>query len=151
MAYHPTLPKVYFSNEQGVGLSVYDRLPDGQLKFCQNLEVVPEGQSKVGLSASDLVITSDAQYLYAGLRGAKQNFDHISRYRILKNGNVEFLGLTKADEIPWGLEISPCGNYLLVSASKAGTLRAYSIGKEGSLTEAGTLDWSTGITDLIAR
>ena len=151
IAYHPTLPKVYFSNEQGVGLSVYDRLPNGQLKFNKTIEVVPEGRSKTGLSASDLVISPDAKYLFGGLRGAKQNFDHISRYKILPNGDAHFIGLTKADEIPWGLEISPCGNYLLVTASKAGTLTAYRIEGDGNLTEAGKTEWHTGINDLIAR
>ena len=151
MAYHPTHPKVYFSNEQGVGLSVYDRKPDGQLKFSQNVEVLPQGMSTDGLSASDLVITPDGKFLFGGLRGAKQNFDHINRYQVLENGAVKFLGLTKADEVPWGLALSPCGTYLLVSATKGATLRAYQIAEDGDLAEAGKLDWDPGISDLEAR
>ena len=37
MAYHPKLPMVYFSNEQGIGLSTYRRDKDGQLKVEQDI------------------------------------------------------------------------------------------------------------------
>ena len=117
MAYHPTLPMVYFSNEQGVGLSTYHREPNGQLKIEQDISILPPGISKIGLSASDLLITPNGKFLFAGLRGHSQNFDHISRYRILENGMAEFLGLTKADKTPWGLTLSPDGKFLLVTAT----------------------------------
>ena len=52
MAYHPKLPMVYFTNEQGIGLSTYRRQVNGQLKIEQDLNVLPQGMSKTGLSAS---------------------------------------------------------------------------------------------------
>ena len=57
MAYHPTLPMVYFSNEQGIGISSYRREANGQLKVEQDISILPPGMSKIGLSASDLLIT----------------------------------------------------------------------------------------------
>ena len=151
MAYHPTLPMVYFSNEQGVGLSVYHRQANGQLKVKQDINILPQGMSKIGLSASDLLITPDGKFLFAGLRGHKQNFDHISRYRVLEDGRAEFLGLTKAGKIPWGLTLSPDGKYLMVSATLGSSLNAYLILPGGNLQEVDSLVWDTGISDLITR
>lgn len=151
MAYHPTLPMVYFSNEQGVGLSVYHRQANGQLKIKQDINILPQGMSKIGLSASDLLITPDGKFLFAGLRGHKQNFDHISRYRVLEDGRAQFLGLTKAEKTPWGLTLSPDGKYLMVSATLGSSLNAYRILPGGNLQEVDSLAWDTGISDLITR
>ncbi|MBJ7391877.1 MAG: beta-propeller fold lactonase family protein, partial [Chthoniobacterales bacterium] len=42
LVYHPTLPVVYFTNEQGIGLSSYDRRPDGQLVLKQDIPILPD-------------------------------------------------------------------------------------------------------------
>lgn len=151
MAYHPTLPMVYFSNEQGVGLSSYRREANGQLKVEQDLNILPPGMSKIGLSASDLIITPDGRFLFAGLRGHRQDFDRISRYHVLEDGKVEFLGLTPADEVPWGFSLSPDAKFLLVSATVGASLTAYRISPEGGLEKAGRLAWDARMSDLVTR
>jgi 6-phosphogluconolactonase len=151
LVYHPTLPLVYFTNEQGIGLSTYERRPNGQLVLRQNIPVLPAGMSKEGLSASDLEITPDGKFIFAGLRGHTQDFDRIVRYRVLQNGDVELLGLTPTDKIPWGLALSPGGEYLLVSAATGATLTAYRINAEGGLEKAAGLSWDADIYDLVTR
>ncbi len=151
MAYHPTLPMVYFSNEQGIGLSSYRREDNGQLKVEQDISILPPGMSKIGLSASDLLITPDGKFLFAGLRGHRQDFDRISRYRVLGDGKVEFLGLTEADKIPWGLTLSPNGKFLLVSATTGASLTTYRISPDGNLKKTASLAWDPRMSDLIAR
>ena len=151
MAYHPTLPMAYFSNEQGIGLSTYRRLDNGQLKIEQDITILPPGMSKLGLSASDLHITPDGNFLFAGLRGHRQDFDRIARYRVLENGHAELLGLTEADKTPWGLALSPDGKFLLVSATTGATLTAYRITKEGDLVRMAALKWESGMSDLVTR
>ena len=113
--------------------------------------MVPQGMSKTGLSASDLVITPDGKFLFGGLRGHRQDFDRVSRYRVLENGHAEFLGLTEADKIPWGFALSPDGKYLLVTATTGATLTAYRILSAGDLSKVATLKWDAGISDLVAR
>ena len=88
LVYHPKLPMVYFSNEQGIGLSAYERRPDGQLVLKQDIPILPEGMSKEGLSASDLEITPDGKFIFAGLRGHRQDFDRIARYRVKDDGQA---------------------------------------------------------------
>ena len=151
MAYHPSLPMVYFSNEQGVGLSSYRRNADGQLKIEQDISILPPGISKIGLSASDLVITPKGRFLFAGLRGHRQDFDHISRYRVLGDGKAEFLGLTEADKIPWGLTLSPDGKFLLASATSGASLTAYRILPDGDLRRAATMLWDPRMSDLVTQ
>jgi 6-phosphogluconolactonase len=151
LAYHPAKPMVYFSNEQGIGLSTYRQSENGQLTLAQNIEVLPAGVAKEGLSASDLEITPDGKFLFAGLRGHQQDFDKITRYRIKDNGEAELLGLTNADKIPWGLAISPDGRFLLVSATTGSTLTAYRISENGDLNKVASLNWDSGISDLITR
>jgi 6-phosphogluconolactonase (cycloisomerase 2 family) len=149
LVYHPTLPMVYFTNEQGIGLSTYERRPDGQLALRQDIGILPEGMSKEGLSASDLEITPDGKFIFAGLRGHRQEFDRIARYRVREDGQAELLGLTPADKIPWGLTLSPDGSFLLVSAYTGATLTAYRITAEGDLERAASLSWDAEIVDLL--
>ena len=151
MAYHPTMPMVYFSNEQGIGLSSYRREANGQLKVKQDISILPPGMSKIGLSASDLIITPDGKFLFAGLRGHSQDFDRISRYRVQEDGKAEFIGLTEADKIPWGLTLSPDGKFLLASATTGASLTAYKIFPNGNLKKVASLVWDSGMTDLVTR
>ncbi len=151
MAYHPTLPMVYFSNEQGIGLSSYRREINGELKVAQDINILPAGMSKIGLSASDLIITPDGKFLFAGLRGHSQDFNRISRYRILKDGRAEFIGLAEADRIPWGLTLSPDGKFLLVSATAGASLTAYQISPDGDLMRIKSLPWDPKMSDLVTR
>lgn len=149
MAYHPSRPIVYFSNEQHLGVSAYDMAASGQLKLRQVCDAVDQDESKEGVSSSDIVITPNGRFLFAGIRGHKRPFDWISRYRINDEGHLEFLGLTPADKIPWGLALSPDGRFLLATAFEGASLTAYRIGEAGGLTQVGQLKWEKGISDLV--
>jgi len=149
MAYHPKLPLVYFSNEQHLGVSVYEKPASGQLELRQVCDAVDDKEPKQGVSSSDIVITPDARFLFAGIRGHSRDFDWISRYRILSNGEIELLGLTRADKIPWGLALSPDARHLLVTAFQGASLTAYRIAENGGLTKVAHLPWDKQITDLV--
>ena len=151
MAYHPTLPIAYFSNEQHLGVSVYERQDSGQLKLRQVCDAVPDNDPKDGVSSSDILVTPDGRFVFAGIRGHQRDFDWISRYSVKENGELELLGLTPADKIPWGLTLSPDGRYLLATAFQGATLTAFKIQQNGDLTKAASLDWDKQITDLVAR
>lgn len=151
MAYHPSKPIVYFSNEQHLGISAYDITRSGALKLRQICDAVGKDTPKEGVSSSDIAITPDGRFLFTGIRGHKRDFDWISRYRIKPDGDIELLGLAPADKIPWGLALSPDGQYLLVTAFQGGTLTAYRIGMTGELRKAAALKWDKSISDLVTR
>ena len=149
MAYHPKLPIAYFSNEQHLGVSVYNRDESGELSLLQVCDAVKEKTPLEGVSSSDIAITPEGAFLFAGIRGHKRDFDWISRYRILSDGKIELLGLTPADKIPWGLTLSPDGRYLLATAFQDGTLTAYEIGSDGGLRKVASIPWDEKISDLV--
>ena len=149
MAYHPTKPYVYFSNEQHVGVSVYKKGSDGQLVNVQVCDTTGIELPEDGRSASDIVITPDGKYLFTGLRAARHGLDQVSRWAVQKDGLVKHLGLTKADEVPWGMAISPGGEYLVVTGFGSGTLMVFRIEADGDLTRVATMDWDPKISDVI--
>ena len=149
IAYHPSLPIVYFSNEQHVGVSVYDQQTTGQLTFNQLCDVLPRSKSKDGLSASDLVITPDAKFLFSAIRGRRQNFDRLVGYQVQEDGKLKVLGLTETEGVPWGMSLSPNGRYLLVSCFEGESLLGYEIASDGSLRKVGRLELPKYISDLV--
>jgi 6-phosphogluconolactonase len=151
MAYHPKLPVVYFSNEQHLGVSVYDRDAEGRLKFRKVCDALAADEPKAGISSSDIVITPDGRHLFAGIRGHQRAFDLITRYRIGDNGDITLVGRTPADKIPWGFALSPGGEYLFVTAFEGATITAYKVGKDGSLEKAASVPCDKGIFDILAR
>lgn len=151
MTYHPSKPILYFSNEQHLGVSAYDQQPSGQLKLRQICDAVDKTQPKDGVSSSDIVITPDGRYLFAGIRGHTRPFDWISRYRVKETGDLELLGLTPADKIPWGLALSPDGHYLLATAFDGGTLTAFQVTAAGELLKAGSLGLEKNIFAIVTR
>jgi 6-phosphogluconolactonase (cycloisomerase 2 family) len=149
IAYHPSLPIVYFSNEQHVGVSVYDQKSTGQLTFKQLCDVLPRSKSKDGLSASDLVITPDGKFIFSAIRGRRQNFDRLAGYRVQEDGTLKVLGLTETEGVPWGMSLSPNARYLLVSCFEGESLLGYEIASDGSLRKVGRLELPKYISDLV--
>ena len=70
---------------------------------------------------------------------------------MLDDGKAEFLGLTEADKIPWGLTLSPDGKFLLVSATNGASLTAYRISSDGNLKKVASLAWDPGMSDLVTQ
>jgi 6-phosphogluconolactonase len=155
IAYHPMLPVVYFSNEQGLGASVYERdLQSGQLTLRQVVDVIPENQRPVsGGSASDCIISHDGKYLFTGERSNDEAAlpNGINRYRINDDGSLKHLGLTPTGAIPWGFAFSPKGNYLLATSFGDGILHAFRLTTEGDLEPAANLPIDERISDLVTR
>lgn len=151
LAYHPTLPIAYFSNEQHLGISVYNRESNGSLTFRALCEAVAPSESKEGISASDIVITPNGRFIFSGIRGHTRDFNWIARYRVDDRGDVSFLGRVPADKIPWGFALSPDGDYLAVSAFSGGSIVVYRVAEDGDLTEQARIDCDKNISDLIAR
>src|SRR5437762_3074782 len=67
--FHPTLPVVYFSNEQGCSVTAYRLDPaTGTLTAVQTLTTLPEGFTARN-TCSQIHLTASGQFLYVGNRG----------------------------------------------------------------------------------
>ncbi len=148
IAYHPTKPFVFFSNEQHLGATSYRIGNNGQLNLIQVCD--PGGLKPAdGVAASDIEITRDGRFLFVGVRDfAKGKLDAVHRYEVADNGKLKHLGKTKADKIPWGLQLSPDGKHLLVTAAHGETLTAYKIGSDGNLDKGASIKWGKMIRDI---
>ena len=151
LVYHPRLPLVYFSEEQGLGVSIYRRGEDGLLSLWQRSRAVPADAPASGVTSSDIVITSDGRFLYAGIRGHEHDFDFIACYTVADDGSLTPRGLVPADKIPWGMALSPDGRFLAVTGFDSATLMLYSIAADGRLARVATLPWDKQIADIVAR
>ncbi|MFM9195900.1 MAG: lactonase family protein, partial [Planctomycetia bacterium] len=151
LVYHPRLPVVYFSEEQGLGVSAYRRAEDGRLSLWHRARAVPADAPSSGLSSSDIVIAPDGRHLYAGIRGHSHPYDFVACYAVGDDGQLSARGLVPADKIPWGMTLSPDGRFLAVTGFESGTLMLYAIAADGSLTRAATLPVDKQIFDIIAR
>jgi 6-phosphogluconolactonase len=151
LVYHPRLPLVYFSEEQGLGVSIYRRAADGRLSLWRRSRAVPDDAPASGVTSSDIVITPDGRHIYAGIRGHEHAFDFIACYAIRDDGSLALRGLVPADKIPWGMAVSPDGRFLAATGFESATLVVYAIDTEGRLTRAATIPIDKQVADIVAR
>ena len=151
LVYHPRLPLLYCSEEQGLGVSVYRRADNGRLALWHRARAVPADAPASGVSSSDIVITPDGRHLYAGIRGHAHDFDFIACYAVGDDGSLAPQGTVPSDKIPWGMALSPNGRFLAVTGFDSATLMLYSIAPDGRLARAATLPWDKQISDIVAR
>lgn len=153
VAYHPTLPIAYFSNEQQLGVSVYEIGPTGQLTDRQHAATMPRRtpfeQGKRDLHASDLVITPDGRRLFVAVRDFNGDEDSVFAFRVEADGRLSLRSRTMVGDIPWKLDLSPDGKYLLVSEAFEGRLSILAIGNDALLTVAGQVDWNAQVRDMV--
>lgn len=148
VAHHPTKPFVYFSNEQQLGASVFRINDNGSLKLMQVCQV-PDLKAQEGVAAADIEITADGKFAFVAVRDfANGKVDAIHSYAVLKDGTLLHCGVARADSIPWGLQVSPSGNFLLVTAAKGNTLTAFRIDPKGRLTAEASIEWGKMIRDI---
>lgn len=153
LACHPELPILYFSEEQGLGISVYQREPkSGQLTYSTTVRATGDDAPEKGVSASDIVMTPNAKFIYTGIRGHAHDYDFVAGYAIQKDGGLKPIGLTETSKIPWGLSVSPDGHYLVVTAYGGAEIIVYQIDQnDGTLIKAASLPIDEGISDVETR
>lgn len=152
VAYHPSLPIVYFSNEQQLGVSVYEIGSSGQLSDRQHATTLPRRlpfeQGKRDLHASDLVLSPDGERLFVAVRDFAGEEDSVFTFRILSDGKLSLENRTKVGDIPWKLDISPLGNYLIVCESGVRNIAFFKIHPNGSLDRVPNTDIPSGARDM---
>ena len=148
---HPTLPMAYYSEEQGLGVSVYERAADGRLTLRSRPRPKPDVTPAPPLAGSDIVLTPDARHLFMGIRDFAGTGDLIAAYRVTTDGGLEPLPGTPADDVPWGMAVSADGRFLAVTNYGSKKLTVYRIGAEGGLERMTGVDVEDRIMDVVVR
>ncbi len=133
--FHPSLPVVYFSNEQGCSVTAY-RLDQatGTLSEIHTLTTLPDGFTARN-TCSQIHLTPSGQFLYVGNRG----HNSLAGFAVdATTGRLTALGQAATESVPSAFGLDPEGHFLFAAGSATGRLAAYRIGATGTLTPLGT-------------
>ena len=155
IAYHPSLPYVYFSNEQQLGVSAYRIEEDGQLVALQHATTIPRRSPYTAgvrdMHASDIAVTHDGQFLFLALRDFVGDEDSVFMFQIAEDGRLSLVSRKRVGDIPWRLRVSPSDAYLLVSESRDKTLAVLPIQQDGGLGDAVRMDWGAEVRNMVVQ
>ena len=134
--FHPTLPVVYFSNEQGCSVTAYRLDPaTGTLTACQTLTTLPEGFTARN-TCSQIHLTASGQFLYVGNRG----HNSLAGFTVdAATGQLTALGQVATEAVPSAFGLDPAGQFVAAAGTATGRLAMYRIHDEtGALTPLAT-------------
>jgi len=134
--FHPTLPVVYFSNEQGCSVTAYRLDPaTGALTAVQTLTTLPEGFTARN-TCSQIHLTASGQFLYVGNRG----HNSLAGFAVdAVTGQLTALGHVATEAVPSAFGLDPAGQFVFAAGTATGRLASYRINSEaGALTPLAT-------------
>lgn len=153
LVYHPTLPIIYFSNEQQLGVSAYQINDDGQLADLQHATTMPRRtpfeQGKRDLHASSLVVTPDGTRLLVAVRDFAGDEDSVFVFSIGEAGKLSLINRTMVGDIPVKLALSPSGRHLIISESGDSRVAVWEMKVDGSLVRVASVDLPNGARDMV--
>jgi 6-phosphogluconolactonase len=130
--FHPTLPVVYFSNEQGCSVTAY-RLDQatGTLAALQTLTTLPEGYTARN-TCSQIHLTASGRLLYVGNRG----HNSLAGFAVdTSTGRLTAIGHVATEAVPSAFSLDPAGHFAFAAGTASGRLASYRInGETGALT-----------------
>src|SRR5207247_2339525 len=130
--FHPTQHVVYFSNEQGCGVTAYrlDRAT-GALSALQTITTLPAGYAARN-TCSQIHLTASGRFLYVGNRG----HNSIAGFAIDPvTGHLTAAGHVPTEAVPSAFALDPAGNFVFAAGTASGRLASYRINNEtGALT-----------------
>jgi 6-phosphogluconolactonase len=130
--FHPSLDRVYFSNEQGCSVTGYrlDRAT-GTLSSAQTVTTLPGGYSARN-TCSQIHLTASGQFLYVANRG----HNSIAGFAVdAATGHLTALGHVPTEAVPSAFSLDPEGHFLFAAGTASGRLASYRInGETGALT-----------------
>jgi 6-phosphogluconolactonase len=130
--FHPSLDVVYFSYEQGCGVTAYrmDRAT-GTLSAAQTVTTLPDGYTARN-TCSQIHLTASGRYLYVGNRG----HNSIAGFAVdAGTGQLTSVGHVPTEAVPSAFGLDPAGHFLFAAGTASGRLASYRInGETGVLT-----------------
>jgi 6-phosphogluconolactonase len=132
--HHPSLDIVYFSNEQGCGVTAYRLdLENGTLSSMQTTSTLPAGHSE-RTTCSQIHLTPSGRFLYVGNRAP--NSSSIAAFAVdPATGQLTAAGHTPTEAVPSAFCLDPAGHFLFAVGTASGRLASYRIDQQsGTLT-----------------
>lgn len=136
--FHPRLPLLYVSNEQGCSVSVYRiNSSGGTLTRWHTVSTLPSGFDGEN-SCSQIRITPDGKNLFAPNRG----HDSIANFMLNPmNGALSLIEIVPTEPVPRACQLDPDGRLLLVAGITSGRIAVYRIERgDGTLKALGVYE-----------
>src|SRR5262245_45584837 len=130
--FHPTLPVVYFSNEQGCSVTAYRLDPaTGTLAALQTLTTLPDGYTARN-TCSQIHLIASGKFLYVGNRG----HNSLEGFAVdAATGQLTARGHVATEAVPSAFCLDPAGQFVVAAGTASGRLAVYRIqGETGALT-----------------
>ncbi|MSR84623.1 MAG: lactonase family protein [Candidatus Latescibacteria bacterium] len=123
--FHPTLPVVYFDNEQGSSVTAYHLDGQGSLSPFQTLSTLPEGFSREN-SCAHIAIHPSGRFLYAANRG----HDSLACFALDAQGKTTSLGQQATEKTPTHFALDAAGRFLYAAGQGGDRLASYRVDPE---------------------
>jgi 6-phosphogluconolactonase len=136
--FHPNLDLVYFSDEQGCGVSCYrlDRAA-GTLSHAQTIGSLPSGFTGRN-TCSQIHMTPSGRFLYTANRG----HNSIAGFAVdPASGQLSAAGHVPTEAVPGAFDVDQAGRFVYAAGNATGRLASYRIDeKTGALTPMATYE-----------
>lgn len=130
--WHPSLPVVYFSDEQGCSVTAYQlNQATGTLSTLQTISSLPSGFTARN-TCSQIHLTPSGRFLYAGNRG----HNSLAGFAVdATTGQLRAVGHVATEVVPSAFGLDPTGQFVFAAGTASGRLASYRInGDTGVLT-----------------
>jgi 6-phosphogluconolactonase len=136
--FHPSQNLVFFSNEQGCGVTSFRLDPaSGTLAAEQTVSSLPDGYGGRN-TCSQIHLTPSGRFLYVANRG----HNSIAGFTVdPATGRMAPIGQVSTEPVPGAFALDPAGNFLFAAGTVSGRLAACRINQEtGALTRLATYE-----------
>jgi len=147
LAFHPTLPMAFSSNEIANSITAYSfDVAKVGLRAQQTLSTLPIGYKEKNTTA-EVKVHPSGKFVWVSNRG----HDSLAGFAIDEKGALKSLGQTPTEKTPRSFEFDPDGQYLFAAGEGSGKLAVYRIDlASGALTRIHTVDVGKSLTWVMA-
>ena len=123
LAFHPTLPVIYFDDEKGDSVTAYNYdQTAGTVKPFQTTTTLPTGFDGAKNSCADIEITADGKYVYASNRG----HNSVAGFKVNPaDGSLATIGQFATGDTPRSFNLSPDNRWVIAAGQKSHDLHVY--------------------------
>lgn len=125
--FHPTLPILYATNEQGGSVTAYHiDTATGALGEGETVSLTPPDWSE-NAGGTQIRITADGAWVFANVGGA----DRIASLRVADDGSVVVTSYVESESGPRAMGLDASGRFLFSTGGDSGYISVYRIDSDG--------------------
>ena len=146
LAFHPTQPLAFTSDEAGNSVTAYRLDPATGLKPVQTLSTLP-ADFKGENSTAEVKVHPSGKFVWVSNRG----HDSLAGFAVDSAGKLTSLGQTPTEKTPRSFDVDPDGRFVFGAGEGSGKLAVFQVDPDsGKLTRLHTVDVGKSLTWVLA-